>query len=135
MGEPAIKIDPIQRKKLRIEQKIAKAKTRQALALQGQIRYRKENEIEFFTRPNPRQEELLEAWNHPHFKVFTFCGANRIGKEQPISSVVYTPGGPIQMGDLKVGDMIFDRFGQKCNVTGVFDCGKIFSSRLNIYLK
>jgi len=80
MGEPALKIDPSKRKKLRIEQKIAKAKTRQALALQGQIRYRKENEIEFFTRPNPRQEELLEAWSHPRFKVFTFTGGNRIGK-------------------------------------------------------
>lgn len=80
MGEPALKIDPGQRNKLRIEQKIARAKTRQALALQGQIKYRKENEIEFFIRPNPPQEELLEAWGHPRFKVFTFTGSNRLGK-------------------------------------------------------
>jgi len=86
MGEPALNIDPvkavdpIKRKRMRLEQKIARAKTRQALAISGKIKYRKENEIEFFTRPNPPQEELLEAWGHPRFKVFTFTGSNRLGK-------------------------------------------------------
>lgn len=80
MGEPAIKIDPDRRKRLGIEKKIAREQTRQALALHGKIKYRKENKIEFFTRPNPPQEELLEAWDHPRFKVFTFTGSNRLGK-------------------------------------------------------
>ena len=80
MGEPALNIDPTKRKRMRLEQKLARAKTRQALAISGKIKYRKENEIEFFTRPNPRQEELLEAWDHPRFKVFTFTGGNRMGK-------------------------------------------------------
>jgi len=80
VAETALAIDSLDRKRLNLERKIAKAKTRQALALQGQIRHRKENAIEFFTRPNPRQEELLEAWGHPHFKVFTFTGGNRLGK-------------------------------------------------------
>jgi hypothetical protein len=31
-------------------------------------------------RPNPAQAKLLEAWNDPEKKVFSFCGANRIGK-------------------------------------------------------
>ena len=42
--------------------------------------HREGNLIEFFTRPNPLQKELLEAWLDPHYKVFTYTGANRIGK-------------------------------------------------------
>ena len=30
--------------------------------------------------PNPLQDKLLQAWDNPTFKVFTYCGANRIGK-------------------------------------------------------
>lgn len=47
------------------------------------------NRIEFFglvnaekgfKGPNPLQKQLLEAWNNPYYKVFTYTGANRIGK-------------------------------------------------------
>ena len=31
-------------------------------------------------RPNPAQIKLIEAWENPNKKVFSFCGANRIGK-------------------------------------------------------
>lgn len=30
--------------------------------------------------PNPLQKQLLEAWRNPSYKVFTYLGANRIGK-------------------------------------------------------
>lgn len=30
--------------------------------------------------PNPLQERLLNAWDNPRYKVFTYTGANRIGK-------------------------------------------------------
>lgn len=33
-----------------------------------------------FMPPNPKQAELLTAWDNPLYKVFTFTGANRIGK-------------------------------------------------------
>lgn len=33
-----------------------------------------------FTPPNPKQLELLEAWENPVKKVFTFTGGNRLGK-------------------------------------------------------
>jgi len=44
-----------------------------------------ENRIYHFRKgglwgPNPAQESMLEAWNDPTKKVFSFCGANRIGK-------------------------------------------------------
>ena len=46
--------------------------------------YRRENLIEFFTTQsmpaNPLQKELIEAWLEPRNKVFTYTGANRIGK-------------------------------------------------------
>jgi len=51
--------------------------------------YRQGNLLEFFDRqdglgknmpPNPLQAELLEGWMDPIMKVFTYCGANRIGK-------------------------------------------------------
>jgi hypothetical protein len=31
-------------------------------------------------RPNPAQRQILEVWGNPHYKVFTYTGANRIGK-------------------------------------------------------
>lgn len=46
-------------------------------------RYREQNLLEFFDRepgPNPKQKLLLDAWNNPKFKVFTFTGGNRMGK-------------------------------------------------------
>lgn len=33
-----------------------------------------------FRGPNPIQQQLLEAWENQQYKVFTFTGANRIGK-------------------------------------------------------
>ncbi|MFH0754944.1 MAG: hypothetical protein V2A70_10310 [Candidatus Omnitrophota bacterium] len=30
--------------------------------------------------PNPKQALIIEAWNVPLYKTFTFCGANQIGK-------------------------------------------------------
>jgi len=46
--------------------------------------YKHDNLIEFFNTKampaNPLQKELLEAWMEPRNKVFTYTGANRIGK-------------------------------------------------------
>jgi hypothetical protein len=47
--------------------------------------YKDENKIEFFDTkpnpgPNPLQAALLEAWLDLYYLVFTFTGANRIGK-------------------------------------------------------
>ena len=44
------------------------------------LKYQQDNAIEYFTRPNPPQRKLLEAWGKEQYKVFTFTGANRIGK-------------------------------------------------------
>tara|TARA_Y100000310_G_C20693201_1_gene823747 strand:- start:2383 stop:3930 length:1548 start_codon:yes stop_codon:yes gene_type:complete len=58
--------------------------------LEWEKKYEEDNLIEFFDGSNaelagypganPLQAELLEAWLDPSLKVFTYCGANRIGK-------------------------------------------------------
>jgi len=50
-----------------------------------QKQHRDENKIYYFDKkpspgPNPLQAELLDAWLDPLLKVFTYTGANRIGK-------------------------------------------------------
>ena len=50
--------------------------------------YKAKNKIEFFNIPkedggipaNPLQDELINAWQDPFYKIFTYTGANRIGK-------------------------------------------------------
>jgi len=42
--------------------------------------HKRENKINYFTHPNPLQKDLLDAWVDSRYKVFTFSGANRIGK-------------------------------------------------------
>ena len=62
----------------------------------GRIKaYRDANRIEFFDTlpnpgPNPLQSELLEAWLDPHLKVFTYTGANRIGKTTILTLIAYS---------------------------------------------
>ena len=43
-------------------------------------RNRVDNKIYYFTRHNPPQRALLTGWRNPLYKVFTYTGANRIGK-------------------------------------------------------
>ena len=57
--------------------------------------YRMRNKIEFFDKepnpgPNPRQKEILEAWDNPQFKVFTFTGGNRLGKTCLLSLLAHS---------------------------------------------
>jgi len=60
--------------------------------------YREANLIEFFDKeksngllgPNPIQAELLEAWLDPSLRVFTYTGANQIGKTTILVIVAYS---------------------------------------------
>ncbi len=63
-------------------ERVCLAEKEYALQVHG---YREKNKLEYFTlhklnRPNPPQAELLEAWEEPRYKVFTFTGSNRLGK-------------------------------------------------------
>lgn len=43
-----------------------------------------------------------------------------LGKLEPISSLIPTPGGFKKMGDIKKGDFVFDQHGKKSEVTAIF---------------
>ena len=43
-------------------------------------KHKDECPIEYFTRPNPPQKALIEAFENPLYKVLVFTGGNRVGK-------------------------------------------------------
>ena len=63
-----------------LTRRLARLKAEKAERLRDKKKYREDNQIEFFNRPNPPQRELLEAWMIPMFKTFAFTGGNRLGK-------------------------------------------------------
>ena len=78
--------------------------------------YRRDNLIEFFNRPkeeggmpaNPLQAELLEAWDNSRYEVFTYSGANRLGKCLTYQTLIETPVGEIPIGLLFENKKPFD---------------------------
>lgn len=78
----------------------------------------------------------IEAKNfrsYSHLKVsldnyhgLTLLSANNgSGKAQPYSERVMTPSGVTTMGQLKVGDYVYNRFGKPEQVTNIFEKGKL----------
>lgn len=59
----------------------------------------------------------------PRNKITEFYGEPSGGKAQPLSSKILTPTGWVNMGDIKVGDEVFDGAGNICTVDGVFPQG------------
>jgi hypothetical protein len=72
------------------EQYMADLARRQVELMKEMKNYRNKNLLEFFNKPkgppemgmpaNPLQAELIDAWENQKYKVFTYSGANRIGK-------------------------------------------------------
>jgi len=66
------------------EERLKELKFKKLELLKQAKQYREDNKIEFFVsefmQPNPLQRELLDAWEELRYKVFTYTGANRIGK-------------------------------------------------------
>ena len=70
-------------------EELRRLKLRLAETREQRLRFEADNRIEFFglvneergfKGPNPLQKKLLEAWDNPHYKLFTYTGGNRIGK-------------------------------------------------------
>jgi len=49
--------------------------------------------------------------------------STKSGKAQPLSAKVYTPAGPILMGNVKVGDVLLDSNGGRTRVEGIYPQG------------
>lgn len=64
----------------KLAQKDAEYELRINVEKKKELSYVEKNRLLFFNKPNPAQAQLLEAWEDETYKVFTFTGANRIGK-------------------------------------------------------
>lgn len=64
--------------------------------------------------------------NLDNYQGLTLLSAdNGSGKAQPYSERVMTPSGVTTMGQLKVGDYVYNRFGKPEQVTNIFEKGKL----------
>ena len=58
-------------------------------------------------------------------EVGLIAAASGYGKAQPLTTKIPTPNGIVNLGDLKVGDYVYNRFGKPIKVLGVFDKGML----------
>ena len=73
---------------------------------------------------DPEQEAFRDAIWDPN-NIVTLCNSSAgTGKAQPLSTIIPTPSGYKRLGDLKVGDYVFDRMGIPTMILGVFPQGK-----------
>lgn len=77
---------------------------------------------------SPIINNLYRGWCKGH--LILRGSPSSFGKAQPIDTVIPTPNGNKLLGDIKVGDYVFDRKGQKTKVLNVFpqgiiDCHKV----------
>ena len=76
-----------------------------------------------------KQMKVLNWWTEksPVNDAFMLVadGAIRSGKASIHSSILYTPDGYKTMGEIKVGDYVFNRIGKPVKVIGVFPQGKL----------
>ena len=70
-----------------------------------------------------QQKEFLYDINKTN--LMFLIGNAGSGKAQPVDTVIPTPEGYRKMGDIKVGDFVFDREGNPTEVLGVYPQGKI----------
>ena len=54
------------------------------------------------------------------------------GKAQPYDTIIPTPNGKRKLGDLKIGDYVFDRLGRPTQILGIFPQGKIDSYKITL---
>lgn len=69
--------------------------------------------------PTPWQRRAAEGLKNNNRAIW-LC-ARRVGKALPLDTKVPTPSGFTTMGEIKIGDTLFDENGKKCTVTGVTD--------------
>lgn len=57
--------------------------------------------------------------------LYILAGIPGAGKAQPVDTIIPTPDGDKRLGDIKVGDYVFDRLGKPTKVLGVYPQGKL----------
>lgn len=67
------------------------------------------------------QAKALELFCKYNFMIL--AGYSGSGKAQPIDTIIPTPNGYKKLGDIKIGDYVYDRFGKPTKVLGVYPQG------------
>ena len=68
------------------------------------------------TPQRPPAEDPDKPW-----LTWFFSGGRGTGKALSLNTLIPTPFGWVKMGEIKVGDVVFDEQGRMCNVTATFD--------------
>lgn len=84
------------------------------------IDYTKYKNIDNFTM-NDSQLNALKVFCESNISIL--AGHSGCGKAEPVDTIIPTPIGNRRLGDIKVGDYVFDRFGNPTKVLGVFPQG------------
>ena len=71
----------------------------------------------------PLQKECVDLINANPTGRYIIAAHVGYGKRQPYSSLILTPNGYVKMGDLKIGDIIYDGYGEETTVTGIYEQG------------
>lgn len=72
---------------------------------------------------SPYQTTLFRGWVKG--QVIMNSAPSGMGKAQPVDTIIPTPSGDKRLGDIKVGDYVFDRQGKPTKVLGVYPQGII----------
>lgn len=83
--------------------------------------------IEFNSQQLYALYDMENWWDSHNDQVYELSGAAGTGKAQPLNTTIPTPNGNIRMGDLKIGDMVYNRYHQPVKVSGIFDQGVLLS--------
>lgn len=74
-----------------------------------------------------------ENWfRHSSQQVFEIAGAAGTGKAQPIHTLIPTPDGKKRLGDLKVGDYVFNKYGKSVKILGIYDQGYLDTYKVTL---
>lgn len=85
---------------------------------------------------NERQEQFSSSIKGK--EVTIALGLAGSGKAQPLYSTVYTPNGPVKMGDLKIGDDVCTPNGEFAKISNIYpqgykDCYRVhFSDNVSV---
>lgn len=72
---------------------------------------------------SPYQTTLFRGWVKG--QVIMNSAPSGMGKAQPIDTIIPTPSGNKRLGDIKIGDYVFDKYGKPTKVLGVYPQGVI----------
>lgn len=65
----------------------------------------------------PYQQEIMDAFTQPGISEIVVMASSQVGKALDVNTLIPTPTGWKRMGDLLVGDKVYDENGRECSVT------------------